>query len=243
MSERHIVALGGGGFSELGAESLIDSYVLGLAGKERPSVCFLPTASGDGSAYIEKFYAAFAPPRANPSHVSLLHGPAFDPHPESLVNLGPGFREHLLSRDVIYVGGGNTVAMLAVWRAHAFDSLLREAWEAGVVLCGLSAGSLCWFEAGTSDARGGGLEPLYDGLGLLAGSHCPHYDSEPERRPAYSRWIAEGMLPPGYAADDHAALHFAGGALSAVVSERETANAYRVTSGGEETLARTLLRA
>lgn len=243
---RQIVALGGGGFSDETSNTLLDDYILGLTGKAAPRVCFLGTASGDGSAYIEKFYAAFRAPRTEPSHIALFHGPSFDPAPETLVNLGPALREHMLTRDVIYVGGGNTVAMLAVWRAHGLDRLLRDAWEAGVVLCGLSAGSLCWFESGVSDAEGGGMAPLLNGLGFLDGSHCPHYESEPERRPAYQRLVADGTLPAGYAADDCAALHFVDGRLARVVASRPGARSFRVerTAGGqvdETPIATTLL--
>src|SRR5919201_2079274 len=141
MSERHIVAMGGGGFSM--DDAVLDDYVLGLAAAERPAVCFLPTASGDADSYVVRFYAAFPPERARASHLPLFARDDRDP------------RAYLLAQDVVYVGGGNTVNMLAVWRAHGVDAALREAWEAGVVLTGLSAGSLCWFEGGVTDSYGG----------------------------------------------------------------------------------------
>jgi peptidase E len=134
--------------------------------------------------------------------------------------------------------------MLAVWRLHGLDAILREAWQAGVVLCGLSAGSLCWFGSGTTDAFGRGIEPLHDGLGFLPWSHSPHYDSEPERRPKYQQWIASGVLSDGFAADDCAGLHFVGTELFTVVSSRDDAQGYRVTktaSGVEEAVLPTLL--
>ena len=210
-----IVALGGGGFSMEPENPLLDDYVLALAGRPRPRVCFVPTASGDSDNYVVRFYRAFPTTRCEPSHLALVNRTVAD------------LRALVLDQDVVYVGGGNTANMLAVWRVHGLDRVLREAWEAGVVLCGISAGALCWFEAGVTDSFGSELRPLRDGLGLLGGSHCPHYDGEPRRRPAYHRFVGEG-LPAGLAADDGVALHFVGPALAHVVSSRPGARAYRV---------------
>jgi dipeptidase E len=218
MPERHIVAMGGGGFL-MEPSPLLDDYALALAGTAEPAVCFLATASGDAAADIEAFHRAFPPGRARATHLSLFRRDERDP------------REHLLHQDVIYVAGGNTVNLLAVWRAHGIDAALREAWDAGVVLCGMSAGALCWFEAGVTDSYGR-LRALHDGLGLLPGSHCPHYDGEAERRPTYRRAVAEG-LPAGIAADDGCALHFAGTELVESVSSRPGARAYRVEPEAE----------
>ena len=218
MPERHIVAMGGGGFL-MEPSPLLDDYVLALCGKAEPNVCFLATASGDAAADIEAFHRAFPPGRARATHLSLFRRDERDP------------RERLLAQDMVYVAGGNTVNLLAVWRAHGVDAALREAWEAGVVLCGMSAGSLCWFEAGVTDSYGP-LRALHDGLGLLPGSNCPHYDGEAERRPTYRRAVAEG-LPAGIAADDCCALHFAGTELVETVSSRPAAQAYRVEMGPE----------
>jgi peptidase E len=216
VTDRHVVALGGGGFSDAwGRVAPLDGFILSLAGSRRPRVCFVPTATGDSLSYIERFYAAFTRIDCRPSHLSLF----------SLAY--PDLPGALLEQDVIYVGGGNTANMLAVWRVHGVDSILRRAWESGVVLCGISAGSLCWFEGGVTDSWGE-LRPLVDGLGLIAGSNCPHYDSEPERRPTYRRAVGDGTLGPGVAADDGVALHFTGGHLADVVSERPGAAAYRL---------------
>jgi dipeptidase E len=212
---RTIVAMGGGGFSMEPNNPLLDDFILSLAGSDRPRICFLPTASGDADAYVVKFYSAFAG-RAEASHLPLFNRTASD--------LGGV----LLGQQVIYVGGGNTENMLAIWRTHGVDRILRDAWENGVVLAGLSAGSICWFEAGTTDSFGPDLAVLSDGLGLLPGSHCPHYDGEPQRRPSYHRLVAEGRLPAGYAADDGAALVFDGTELREVVASRPDATAYRV---------------
>jgi dipeptidase E len=212
-----IVALGGGGFSTEPDNARLDDYVLGLASRPRPRVCFVPTASGDADSYVVRFYRAFPVGRCEPTHLGLFSRTVRD------------LRAFVLGQDVVYVGGGNTASLLAVWRVHGLDRVLREAWERGVVLCGVSAGALCWFEGGVTDSFGPDLTPLPDGLGLLPGSHCPHYDSEPRRRPAYHQLIAAG-LPGGLAADDGVGLHFVGPDLAHVVSSRPAARAYRVES-------------
>lgn len=212
---RKILALGGGVEG-----AALDDLVLELAGG--PRICFVPTATGDDDWGVVRFYERFGG-RAEASHA------AFHPWPR------PDLREHVLSRDAIFVGGGNTANMLAIWRAHGFDSLLREAWEAGVLLCGWSAGMICWFEAGVTDSFGPQLEGMRDGLGFLAGSACPHYDGEERRRPVYNRLVREGF-PPGYAADDGVGLVFDGTELREVVTAVPGSTAYRVTAEGEERL-------
>jgi dipeptidase E len=212
---RQIVAFGGGGFSMEPGNPLLDDYVVGLGGRRRPRVCFLPTASGDADHYIVRFYRAFGARGCETSHVSLFRRDdgASDVH------------EHLLTRDVIYVGGGSVVSLLGVWRAHGVDVALRRAWERGVVVCGVSAGSLCWFEAGVSAFHG--APRAVEGLGLLPWSNCVHFDAEPTREQAYRHLLREGMCG-GYAADDGAALHFVGEDLAAVVSSRPAARAYEL---------------
>jgi dipeptidase E len=218
VRDRHIVAMGGGGFSMEPENPLLDDFVVELArarsGLERPRVCFIPTASGDAPMYVRNFYDAFAG-KAEASWLPLFTRDRRD------------LRAFLLAQDAVYVGGGNTENMLAIWRVHGVDAILREAWEAGVVMAGLSAGALCWFEAGSTDSLGPDLTPFDDGLGFLQGSHCPHYDGEALRRPSYQRLVAEG-LPAGVAADDGAALHFVGRDLTEVVTSRPEAGAYRV---------------
>ena len=189
-----------------------DDAVLDLAG---PRVCFVPTPSGD---QVVRFYESFAH-RAEATHIS------FNPWPRA------DLREHLLSRDAIYVSGGNTANALAIWRAHGFDEILREAWQRGILMCGWSAGMLCWFEAGVTDSFGPRLARI-EGLGWLAGSNCPHYDGEAERRPTYHRLVGEGMVA-GVAADDGVGLHFVDGRLHRVVSSRPDARAYRVERDGD----------
>ena len=224
--------MGGGGFSMEPDNPLLDDVILDLArrvrGRDRPRVCFLPTASGDAEGYVANFYAAFAR-RSEASHLALF------------VRRVTDIDTFLLEQDVVYVGGGNTENMLAIWRIHGVDRALRAAWEAGVVMAGLSAGSLCWFESGTTDSYGPDLAPLHGGLGFLPGSHCPHYDGEALRRPLYQRLIAEGRLPAGYAADDGAALLFRDGVLDEVVTSRQAARAYRVQPGPNGTAVETEL--
>jgi peptidase E len=219
--ERHIVALGGGGFAEDGDPAL-DDFVLGLAGRERPRVCFLPTASGDSADYVVNFYEAFRE-RAEPSHLELFGRPRRD------------IRDFLLAQDVVYVGGGNTANMLAIWRVHGVDRILREAWVRGIVLTGMSAGSICWFEAGVTDSFGVELAAL-ECLGFLPGSNCPHYDSEEQRRPTYRGLVRSGELPPGLAVDDGVGLHFVDTELAEAVSARDGAGAFRVERGEETPL-------
>jgi peptidase E len=147
----------------------------------------------------------------------------------------PDLRELALSHDVIVVGGGNTANMLAVWRVHEFDRILREAWEKGIVLTGWSAGMICWFEAGVTDSFGPQLEGMRDGLGFLPGSACPHYDGEERRRPVYAQLLRDGF-PPGIALDDEAGAHYVGTELREVLATGEGAGGYAVSDGGERRL-------
>jgi dipeptidase E len=220
---RQIVAFGGGGFSMEAGNRLLDDYVLQITGAERPKVCFLPSASGDADHYIVRFYRAFAANRCEPSHVSLFR--------RDCGGVGGDVRAHLLAQDLIYVGGGSVVSLLGVWRAHGLDVVLREAWEAGVALCGLSAGSLCWFAEGLT-AFHADSRPIA-GLGLLSCSNAVHYDQEKGRREAYHEAIGAGM-PGGFAAGDGAALHFVGDGLQRAVGSRPDAKAYRVEKVGRE---------
>lgn len=200
---------------------LLDDYVLGLTGSAEPRVCFLPTASGDADHYLVRFYNAFRE-RARPSHVSLFRRERGVSDP----------RTHLLAQDLIYVGGGSLISLLGVWRAHGFDSILREAWEAGVVLCGLSAGSLCWFSEAVSGYHG--EVSRVSGLGLLSHSNAVHY-REGERRAAFHRHLLDGM-PAGYAAEDGTALRFVGDELVEVVASRADARAYKLERRGPRVL-------
>ncbi len=205
---------------------LLDDYVVSLTGVDRPKVCFLPTASGDADHYIVRFYRHFAC-SADASHVSLFR------RDRGCGAVQDNVAEHLLQQDLIYVGGGNVVSMLGAWRAHGIDDALHAAWESGVVLCGLSAGSLCWFSESLTAFHG--APRRVGGLGLLPYSNCVHYDAEPERREQYVHMMGEGMTP-GYAAEDSCALHFEGQELARAISSREGKRAFRVDADGEHEL-------
>ena len=197
----------------------IEDWLLGLTGKERPRVLFVPTASAEARDYVVRVYDAFSG-RAAGAHLDLFPWP-----PAAL-------RDHLLSHDLVYVGGGNTANMLAIWREHGLDEIIREAWQAGVVLCGVSAGMICWFEAGVTDSYGPQLEGM-ECLGLIPGSACPHYDGEALRRPRFHELVGGG-IPGGWAADDGVALHFEGWELREAVTALPGKAAYRVeTRDGE----------
>lgn len=225
-----IVAMGGGGFSmapqpngTTAPSAGLDRFILSLARRAEPRVCFVPTAGGDPDPYIARFYRAFSRLPCRPGDLPLF---------ERTVGDLAGF---LAEQDVVYVGGGSTANLLAVWRVHGLDAALPEALAAGTVLCGISAGMNCWFEASVTDSFDlGQLAPLRDGLGLVAGSACPHYDGEPARRPTFRRLVATGELPAGYAADDGAAVVFRDGAFVEAVAERPGARAYRVSAAAGE---------
>ncbi|MGW7368500.1 Type 1 glutamine amidotransferase-like domain-containing protein [Streptomyces sp. NPDC054841] len=214
------IVLLGGGFSG-DPDTLLDDFVLAHARRARPRICFLPTASGDAEGYIQGFSAAFERQDCEPTHLPLFRRDRED------------LRTFLLGQDIVYTGGGNTANMLAVWRLHGVDDILREAYRRGVLLCGISAGAACWFDACLTDSFGP-VRPLHDGLGLLPGSMCPHYDSEAERRPAYLSAVAGGVLPDGWALDDGAAALFVDGRLDDVVTRTPGAALHRVVRHGED---------
>jgi dipeptidase E len=214
MAEPTILAMGGGPL-----EPLLE-YAFRLSGRERPRVLVVPTATAEAPERVLWFYETFG----SAAEVSVLR---FFPWPPA------DLRELVARQDVVYVGGGNTANMLAIWRVHGFDATLREAWERGTVLCGVSAGAICWFEAGITDSFGPQLEGMRDGLGFLPGSACPHYDGEELRRPVYRRLVEDEGFPPGIALDDGVAALYRGSALDRVVTGRPGARAYRVGPDGE----------
>jgi peptidase E len=216
-----IVAFGGGGFSMEWGNTLLDDYVLALTGTERPRVCFLPTASGDADHYVVRFYRAFPASRCEPSHVSLFRRETGVGDPLA----------HLLAQDLVYVGGGSLVSLLGTWRAHGIDHALHETWRAGVVLCGGSAGSLCWFSHAIS-AFHEGPSRCIEALGLLPWSNAVHYDDEAGRKSAFHDAVAGGIAP-GYGVGDGAALHFIGTELAEVVASRPGARAAHVSPDGD----------
>jgi dipeptidase E len=214
MASPHILALGGHP-----DEPMLD-HVLGLA--RGGKVLYVPTASNEDPARTVAWYARLR----GRAELTPLH---FNPWPPA------DLRELTLAHDVVLVPGGNTANMLAIWRVHGFHEILREAWQAGILLTGWSAGMICWFEAGVTDSFGPQLEGMRDGLGFLPGSACPHYDGEERRRPVYRRLVREGF-PPGIALDDAAGAHFVGTELHEVVSSQAGAGGYAVRPEGEEAL-------
>jgi peptidase E len=216
---RRVVACGG---QQLQHPALT-RYVRDLAGKPQPKILFVPTASGDDPAGLLTFYQAFAGVCCEPSHLALFHRTVDDI--DGLIR----------TQDVVIVGGGNTANMLAIWRLHGVEDALRNAYRNGTILSGWSAGCICWFEAGITDSFTLELGPLRDGVRLLAGSACPHYDSEERRRPVYAREIAAGMAP-GIALDDAVAARYEDERLVEIVSARPEGRAFRVGVKGERRL-------
>src|SRR6185503_3038200 len=214
-----IVAIGGGGFQMPPDNGSLDAFLLAIArersGRERPRICFIPTAAADDDGAVARFYGAFAR-SADASHLALFARPVED------------VDAFLLDQDLVFIGGGNTVNMLAIWRQHGVDRALVAAWQAGVVMSGMSAGGVCWFEGFTTDSFGPTLRPVRDGLSVLRGSFVPHYHGEAQRRPLFHRLVAEGTLPGGYGVDDGAALVFEGTELTEVVTALPDVDAFRV---------------
>jgi peptidase E/N-acetylglutamate synthase-like GNAT family acetyltransferase len=215
-----IFAMGGGGFSMEPENPLLDEFILSLSEKEKPKVCFLATASGDAQGYIDRFYEGFKKHNCTPSHLSL-----FRPFTADI----KGF---LLKQDIIYVGGGNTRNLLTLWREWKLDNILKEVYENGTILSGISAGSICWFEQGVTDSSGVGLDKL-ECLGLLKGSNCPHYDGESERRPRYRELLSLGMKA-GFAADDGVGLLFRNEKFVEAVSSHPEKKAFSVSKAEEK---------
>jgi dipeptidase E len=216
--------MGGGGFTADPADPALDELVLELTGRPRPRVCLLPTAGGDSEHQIRRYHEAYGDRLCEPTHISLFR----------LGRKPVPLREHLLAQDAIYVGGGSMVNLLAIWKAQGIDRILREAWEDGIVLAGLSAGSMCWFEWGVTTSSGHAAPA--PGLGFLPGSNSVHHDSERARRPVYLEAVRSGAIPPGHAVDDGAALIFRGTRLQEVVTARPHARAYTVDPAGEQPL-------
>lgn len=230
---RHVLAIGGIRPSDsvgltTGGVPLLMHYAAQLAGRATPKICIINTASGDDPAGYLRLYSALSAMSSRISHLQLFPMP-------NVVDAA-GF---LLDQDIIFVGGGSVANMLAVWRVHGLDDAFRQAWHAGVILTGVSAGAICWFAGGTTDSFGPVLRPFTDGLAMLPGSYCPHYDSEPRRRPLYQALVADGSLPSGVACDDGAAAHFIDDSLAEVIADRPNAEGYLVQPGSNGTAVET----
>ncbi len=225
---RLILAMGGGGFTMEPDNPLLDDFVLSLAGCEEPRILFLPTASGEASAPINAFRGRFAGRPCVPEHLSLFR----------LRESSRSLRQVVLEQDIVYVGGGSMRNLLALWHAHGLDRLLVEAWRGGIVLAGLSAGAMCWFDAGIT--RSSGPPEALPGLGLLEGSLSVHADGEPERLPVWLARVRDGSIPGGWALDDGVGLLFRGLGLDRVVSSRPGAGAERADAIAGELVRRRL---
>ena len=209
------------GLNSAGVPLVID-HAVQLAGRDAPRICIINTATGDDGAGYARMYNTLAGLPSRVSHLQLFPMPnTSDP------------ADLLLNQDIIFVSGGSVANLIAVWRVHGLDVILDRAWRAGVVLMGVSAGALCWFSGGTTDSFGPVLRPFRDGLGLLSGSYCPHYDSEPGRRPLYQALVADGTLPAGVACDDGATAHYVDDSLAEVVADRPGALGYLVEVSGD----------
>jgi dipeptidase E len=226
LEERMIFAMGGGGFTMEPSNPLLDDFVLSLSRAAEPRILFLPTASGDTTDQINAFKSRFGGRTCTHEHVSLFR------MRESTRSL----REIVLEQDIVYVGGGSMRNLLAIWQAHKLDDLLIEAWRGGIVLAGLSAGAMCWFQAGIT--RSSGPPEAIDGLGLLEGSLTVHADGEPERLPVWLAGVRDGILPGGWALDDGVGLLFRGQRMDRAVSSRPGAGAQRVDAIAGELLRR-----
>ena len=205
-------------------------YVASLTGKENPRICFLPTATGDAAGYVMRWFET-----CSGLPINAFVQRSFI----SSYNQKESFEDIFLSMDAILVGGGNTLNMMAIWKAQGIDLALRKAYESGVILGGGSAGSLCWFEQGTTDSRPGSLTTV-EGLGLISGSHSPHYDGEGERKPLYWSKIKSGEYKAGYACDDKAGIYFENEQVKQVVSLDEKSNAYHVSLVGGEVVEKAI---
>jgi peptidase E len=228
-ARRTILAMGGGGFTMEPDSRALDDYVLSLVDRREPRICFLPTASGDVEQHIAQFHAAFDDRPCEATHLSLFR---LGSHPVHL-------RDLILSQDVVYVGGGSMHNMLAIWRVHGLDEVLREAWDRGVVLAGLSAGAMCWFEHGVTKSTG--APGPVAGLGMLPGSLSVHRDGEPDRLPFFRDAIERGELPGGWAVDDFAALLFRDTELVRAVCSKPGRGAARIDPGSDVELRVDLL--
>jgi dipeptidase E len=209
---KQIIPIGGGGFYRDPENLELEKYVIRQSGAENARVCFIPTASGEPDHYVSSFYSTFLKLGCKPAVLTFF-------------KRTPELRSFLLNQDVIYVGGGNTKSMIAVWRDWGVIELLREAWQSGIVLTGVSAGAICWFEQGLTDSFSDGLRPL-DCLGFLPGSCCPHFDGEAQRRPSFHKLLASGEIAAGVAIEDWTGVHFIGSEIHKVITSKRGARAY-----------------
>ena len=212
---RQIISIGGGGFGRNPKHNLIEKYLLDQSCKEKPNIVFIPTASAEDKSYIVNYYSCFSKLDCSPSHITLFQR---TPRLDSIIN----------QADIIYIGGGNTKSMLAVWREWKLDQLLFKAYNEGTILSGVSAGAICWFEQGITDSWASNLNTL-DCLGFIDGMACPHYQEEKDRRPAVHKMLLNGQAMPGYAIDGGAAIHFKDGIIYRALQFYQESFVYKIT--------------
>ena len=225
---KQIIAIGGGGFGRNPGEGKIEKYIIEQSEKETPNICFIPTATGDNEAYKVNFYSTFSQLDCTPSHLDLF-------------KRTPNLDDLILSQDIVFVGGGNTKSMLAVWKDWGLVKILKEAFEGGTIMCGVSAGAICWFEQGITDSWEEELKIL-DCLGFVPGNCCPHYDEEPQRRPSLKKFLIEGALDDCYAIDGGCALHLKDRYDHKAIAFAQDKNAYLVNQVNEDIIENPYLR-
>lgn len=216
---KQIIAIGGGGFGRNPSDRKIEQYIVNQQNKVNPNVCFIPTATGDNDAYKVNFYDVFTKLNCNPTHIDFF---------KRTINL----EEHIKQQDIIFVGGGNTKSMLAVWKEWGLDLVLKNAYERGVIMCGVSAGAICWFDKGITDSWADDLAIL-DCLGFVKGICCPHYDEEPSRRPYVKKQLQQNTFKECLSIEGNAALHLIDGKPFKSVDFGKNKNSYIVTSNDQ----------
>ena len=217
---RQVIAIGGGGFGRTQESNLIEQYILDQTSKTKPKICFIPTATGDLDSYIVNFYSVFTKLKCEPSHISFF---------KRTIDL----QAHIQKQDAIFVGGGNTKSMLAVWRDWGLDLILKDAYDRGVVMSGVSAGAICWFEGGLTDSWASDLK-MMECMNFIPGNCAPHYDEEPERRPATKHFLENKSIDFMYGIEGGAALHFVDEIPNSTIQFKKNKYAYKVTLDGNK---------
>ena len=217
---KQIIAIGGGGFGRDPGKGIIENYILEQAKIKKPNICFIPTATGDNEEYKKNYYSTFSKLDSNPTHLDFF-------------KRTPDLKKLIEDQDVIFVGGGNTKSMLAVWKDWGLDIYLKEAYERGVVMSGVSAGAICWFEKGITDSWSNDLR-IMDCLGFVKGNCCPHYDEEPERRPTVANFLSEQLLDSCLVIEGESALHIKNGKVYASIAFRKGKRCYLVNIKNKE---------
>ena len=218
--DKQIIAIGGGGFGRNPGDGVIEQYILDQTGKEKPNICFIPTATGDNEAYKVNYYSTFSKLDCNPIHLDFF-------------KRTPDLEQLIPQQDAIFVGGGNTKSMLAVWKDWNLDKLLKDAYEKGVVMSGVSAGANCWFEKAVVDSWEEDLRVI-DCMGFVKGNCCPHYDEEPQRRPAVKKFLEDGIVDSCYSVEGNCALHIKNDDEYLSVDFGKEKNAYIVSMDGDK---------